>query len=118
MKMILLLVWTGALLVDGFSQLPTTTTLPSRRIALSMNFAVIQPAVIQPALHIVAQASKTLPLCTPCSILTKVITFFKSKTIASFAVATLLVTTFAVFLQRILWKPSRTYNQEGKVIAT
>ena len=101
--------------VQGFIKAPPTSrqTTTLQAVPLSKTFAAFQPPT-----QILAQATKVLPaaaLCTPCSILTKVLTFFKSKTLASFAVATLLVTTFAVVLQRILWKPSRTYNQEGEV---
>jgi hypothetical protein len=47
-----------------------------------------------------------------CSAFHHVYEFFARKTIASFTVGTALVSVLILFLRRLLWKPSRTYNRE------
>ena len=102
-------------MVNSFAIVPSpsqvSTTIHRGMPQLSMNLLSARPAI-----HVVAQAAgKSLPVISgQGAILGKIMTFFKSRSIASFAVATLLITSFTVLLQRILWKPSRTYNQEGE----
>ena len=59
------------------------------------------------SINIVAAAQG--PACTAFQ---NIYQFFARKTIASFAVGTALVSVLILFLRRLLWKPSRTYNRE------
>ena len=47
-----------------------------------------------------------------CTAFQSMYNFFARKTIASLTVGTAIVSILILFLRRLLWKPSRTYNRE------